>query len=139
MQIVPPSYVSRVITKPVLPYANNKDADQPAHPRSLISAFVVLCLDSMIPLVSIFEISSLHLVSVDAQTGLSRNWSETPKTGFLETRLMCIQANEVAMSYTVLKGDLIGSMGTMSDKGWSNSRVFEPRHEKTCSSGFPTR
>ena len=29
-------------------YANNKGADQPAHPRSLISAFVVRCLDSII-------------------------------------------------------------------------------------------
>ena len=29
-----------------LPYANNKGADQPAHPRSLISTFVVRCLDS---------------------------------------------------------------------------------------------
>ena len=29
-------------------YANNKDADQPAHPRSLISAFVVRCPDSII-------------------------------------------------------------------------------------------
>ena len=44
--------------KPVLPYANNKGADQPAHPRSLISAFVVRCLDS-ISLISKSEISSL--------------------------------------------------------------------------------
>ena len=28
-------------------YANNKGADQPGHPRSLISAFVVRCLDSI--------------------------------------------------------------------------------------------
>ena len=34
-----------------MPYANNKDADEPAHPRSLISAFVVRCLDSIIPIV----------------------------------------------------------------------------------------
>ena len=40
-------------------YANNKGADQPAHPRSLISAFVVRCLDSIIPLDSIAEISWL--------------------------------------------------------------------------------
>ena len=31
----------------LMPYANNKGADQPAHPRSLISTFVVLCLDTM--------------------------------------------------------------------------------------------
>ena len=35
-----------------MPYANNKDADQPVQPCSLISAFVVHCLDSKIPLVS---------------------------------------------------------------------------------------
>ena len=29
-----------------MPYANNKGTDQPAHPHSLISAFVVRCLDS---------------------------------------------------------------------------------------------
>ena len=41
----------------LMPYANNKGADQPAHPRSLISAFVFRCQDKMIPLVSISEIS----------------------------------------------------------------------------------
>ena len=49
----------------------------------LISAFVVRCLDSIIPLVSISEISSLYLASVAAQAGLSLTLSETPKTGFL--------------------------------------------------------
>ena len=29
-----------------MPYANNKGADQPAHPHILISAFVVRCLNS---------------------------------------------------------------------------------------------
>ena len=29
-------------------FANNIDADQPAHPRSLISAFVIRCLESII-------------------------------------------------------------------------------------------
>ena len=43
-----------------MPNANNKGADQPAHPRSLISTFVVHCLNSVIPLVSISEISSLY-------------------------------------------------------------------------------
>ena len=40
-------------------YANNKGADQPAHPRSLISTFVVRFLDSIIPLLAISEISRL--------------------------------------------------------------------------------
>ena len=74
--------MSHVIRKPVMPYVNNKGADQPANPRSLIS-----CLDSILPLVSISEISSLYLASVAAQAGLRLPWSETPKTGFLMTRL----------------------------------------------------
>ena len=40
-------------------YANNKGADQNAHPRSLISTFVVRCIDSIISLDSIAEISRL--------------------------------------------------------------------------------
>ena len=63
--------MTRVTRKPVLPYVNNKGADQPAHLRSLISTFVVCCLDSIIPLVSISEISSLYLACVAAQTNLS--------------------------------------------------------------------
>ena len=43
----------------LMSYANNKDADQPAHPRSLISTFVVCCLDSTRSLDSIAEISRL--------------------------------------------------------------------------------
>ena len=70
-------------------YANNKGADQPAHPRSLISAIVVRCLDSIIPLVSISETSSLYLASMAVQASPSLTWSQTPKTGFLVTWLIC--------------------------------------------------
>ena len=37
----------------VMPYANNKGVDQPAHPCSPISAFIDRCLDSITSLVSI--------------------------------------------------------------------------------------
>ena len=43
---------------------------------------------SIIPLVSISEIASLHLASVAVQTGLCLTWLQTPKTGFLVTRLI---------------------------------------------------
>ena len=36
----------------LMPYANNKDADHSAHPRSLISAFVVRWLNSIIPILA---------------------------------------------------------------------------------------
>ena len=73
--------------KPVLPYANNKGVDQPAYLHSLISAFVVRCQDSIIPLRAISKNSRLYLASQAEQPGLSLCWSETPKTGFLVTRL----------------------------------------------------
>ena len=43
----------------LMSYVNNKGTDQPAHPCGLISAFIVLCLDSMTSLDSIAEISRL--------------------------------------------------------------------------------
>ena len=66
----------------LMSYANNKGADQPAHPRSLISVFVVCCLDSIIYLDSIAEISRLWLASVAEQASLSLTWSETPEDTF---------------------------------------------------------
>ena len=43
----------------LMPYANSKGADQPPHPRSLISTFVVRCLDSMICILAISKGSRL--------------------------------------------------------------------------------
>ena len=63
-------------------YTNNKCADQPAHPRSVISAFVVRCLDSVMSLVSVTKISNLMLASVAEQAGLILTWSETPEDTF---------------------------------------------------------
>ena len=56
---------------------------------SLISTFVIRFLDSIIPLVSISEISSLYLACCCADAGLSLTWSQTPKTGFLVMWLIC--------------------------------------------------
>ena len=66
----------------LMSYANNKGADQPAHPRSLMSAFFVLCLDSIISLDSIAEIPRLWLASIAEQASLSLTWSETPEDTF---------------------------------------------------------
>ena len=64
-----------------MPYVN-KGADQPAHLFSLISTFVVHCLDNIISLISLFEISSLWLVTAAEQAGLSFTWSQTPEDRF---------------------------------------------------------
>ena len=81
--------VSHNMRKPVYAiYANNKGADQLVYLRSLISTFVVHCLDSIILLVSISEISSLYLASVAAQVGLSLPLVANPEDRFLVTWLM---------------------------------------------------
>ena len=59
----------------LMPYANNKGADQPAH--------VVRCLESMICVLALSKVSRFQLVSVAEQTGLNLTWLKTPKTGFL--------------------------------------------------------
>ena len=51
--------MGHIMRKPVLCYANNKDPDQPAHPRSLISALVVHSLDSIISIDAISKIARL--------------------------------------------------------------------------------
>ena len=66
----------------LMSYANNKGADQPAHPRSQMGAFVVSCLNIVMSLVSVTKISSLMLASVAEQAGLSLTWSETPEDMF---------------------------------------------------------
>ena len=66
----------------LMSYANNKGADQPVHPRSLISVFVVRCLNSVMSLVSVTNISSLMLATVAEQSSLSLTSSETREDTF---------------------------------------------------------
>ena len=59
----------------LMAYANNKGTDKPAHPRSLISTFIVRCLDSMISILAISKVSRFLLASVAEQAGLNLTWS----------------------------------------------------------------
>ena len=58
--------------------ANTKGANQPAHPRSLISAFDISLLESIISRLATGKISIFQLVSVAEQAGLNLTLSETP-------------------------------------------------------------
>ena len=64
-----------------------KDADQLRGNREADRRLCSRYIDSTIPLVPEYEISSLWLSCVTVQPGLCRTLSETPKTGFLATRL----------------------------------------------------
>ena len=80
-------------------FANNKGADQPAHPRSLISAFLIRFLESTISKLATSEISIFLLVPVAEQAGLNLNLSETPKTGFVETRPIWVNWSQSSKTY----------------------------------------
>ena len=76
--------MSLVVSKPAFCICEinpGKDADQL---RGNSEANQRLCT---ISLLSKFEISSLYLSFLAAQSGLCKTLSETPKTGFLKTRL----------------------------------------------------
>ena len=64
-------------------FANNKGADQPAHPHSLISAYVNCLMESIISRLDTGGISIFYIVFVAEETGLKLALTETPKTGFL--------------------------------------------------------
>ena len=81
-------YMSHVMRKPVYAIGEQQRC-RSACTSSLISIFVVRCLDSIIPLLVISIISRTLLVSVAEQADLNLNWSQTPKAGFLVTWLIC--------------------------------------------------
>ena len=74
--------------KPVICICENKDADQLRGNREADQRICFRYTASTIPLLPKPEISSLKPSSVAVQPGLSRAGSETPKTGFLTTRLI---------------------------------------------------
>ena len=59
-----------------------------------------VCLDSIIPLVSITKISSLNLASVAAQGSSSLPLSQTLKTSFLVTRLNLLYDTNMFFTFT---------------------------------------
>ena len=80
--------MSLVMRKLVFCICENKDADQLRSNREADQRLCFRFRDSTIPLHPKSEISSLQLFCVVVQTGLCRTRSETPKTGFLTTRLI---------------------------------------------------
>ena len=80
--------MSRVVRKPAFCICENKDADQLRGNREADQCLCFCYTDSTISLLPKYEVSSLQPSSVAVQPGLCETWSETPKTGFLTTRLI---------------------------------------------------
>ena len=79
--------MSLVVGNRLFAYAK-KDADQLRGDREADQRLYFRYTDSAIPLLSKSEISSLQPSCGAVQPGLCGTWSETPKTGFLTTRLI---------------------------------------------------
>ena len=75
--------------KPTICICENKDTDQLRGNREADQRLCFRYITSTIPLLPKYEISSLWPPSDVVQPGLCGTWSETPKTGFLTTRLIC--------------------------------------------------
>ena len=75
----------------------NKDADQLRGIREADQRLCFRYIDSTIPLLPKSEISSLQPSSVAVQPGLCRTWLETPKIGFLTTRLISFTPDKESM------------------------------------------
>ena len=73
--------------KPAFCICENKDADQLRGNREADQRLCFRYIDSTIPLLPKYEISNLLPSFVVVQPGLCQAWLETPKTGFLTTRL----------------------------------------------------
>ena len=80
--------LSRLVRKLDFCICENKDADQLRGNREADQRLCFRYTDSTISLLPKYEISSLQPSSVAVQPGLCGAWSETPKTGFLTTRLI---------------------------------------------------
>ena len=81
-------YLSHVMRKPVYAICEQQRRRSACASAQSDQRFVVRYLDSILSLLATAEISRLWLASVAEQACLSLTWSQTPKTGFLVTRLI---------------------------------------------------
>ena len=78
----------KYMTKPDFCICENKGAYQLCRNCAAEQRLCFRNTDRQLPLLFKSKISSLLLSSLTVQPGLCRTWSETPKTGFLTTRLL---------------------------------------------------
>ena len=95
--------VSLVMRKPDFCICENKDADQLRGNREADQRLCFRYTDITILLLSKSEISSLLPSYVTVQPGLCGTWSETPKTGFIRTRLKLVRHSSPADCFEIFQ------------------------------------
>ena len=107
--------------KPAFYICENKDADQLHSNCAADQRFCFRYMDSVIPLLSKSEISSLKPSSVAVQPGLCRTWSETQRPGFLTTRLKCTFLHLILIFFFLIFSD---SRATFTSSFAGSESVF---------------
>ena len=113
----------------------NKDADQLHGNREAGQRLCFRYTDSTILLLPTFEILSLWPHSVAVQTCLCRTWLETPKTGFLTSRLK-YRDKALLLSTCIM---FYGEISIRNLFYHIRPTLNEPRCEKTGLQGFQPR
>ena len=115
-----------------LPYANNKGTDQPAHLRSLISAFVIRCLDSIIS-VELFYMQNLELL---ASLCSWADWFESYLVANPEDRFSRAEAHILMKKYGKLSLNGPGHMKMCLMPYVNNKGAGQPAHLRSLISTF---
>ena len=97
------THMSLVMRKLALCICENKDADQLRGYREADQRLCFRYIATTIPLLPKYKISSLKSSSVTAQPCLCQTRSETPKTCFLTTRLICDHIRPQTTEFAVLE------------------------------------
>ena len=130
--------MSYAMRKPVYTICEQQRHRSACASRSLISAFVVHCLDRIIPLLAIAEISRPQLVSSAEQVSFSLTWSQIPKTGCLVTWLILKNYNKhksyknQAHATRNLYRSTVQSFVLVYGHVCKKLEIYEPGHEKMC-------
>ena len=110
--------------KPAFCICENKDADQLRGNREADQRLCFRHMDSTIPLLPKSETSSLYPSSVAVQPGLYQTWSETPKTGFLRTRLiLCVMLG--SYFFLLYLGKIVKESGEKIPKIHKVGKIFK--------------
>ena len=122
--------------KPDFRLRKNKGADQLCSNCTADQRLSFRYTDRTIPPLLKPKISCMYHSSITVQAGLSQTWSETPKTGFLASRLICVQYLYgllilPSVTYRLVNGSSpsIGRLEVAFDGEWGT----------VCSNGFDDR
>ena len=93
-----------------------------------ICTSVVLCLDSILPVVSISKISSFYLASVTVQASLSLPWSQNPEDRFSRDMANFIMPSWILAEMTFKLKNILKALLNLTNKIWSK---FDEKFKNT--------